>query len=294
MADVLCVYVGRTSLPNLEHGLTHGRWAFTRESPGVSAVSAGDLVLFATGFPGGPRAPSARWQAGRLGEAFLARALGGPYVATAPFWLDEGATLLYNPSVDIEFLGSLGAIALRPGVDLSAAVVDALRESGINQSQGVLAPTARSPALAAGRGATVPGLASVGPSTTATRARPGATGTRFVPVERQWTEISVRAVPSTQVTATRREQKLVSAYRDHLVKQRHVVARLEINVEGTVLRSDLVDRSRLALIEAKARSTATRYAPRSDRSSTTSASWRRLRSSAACSCRRNLPPICLH
>jgi len=41
MADVLCVYVGRVSLPNLEHGLTHGRWAFTRENPGVSAVSAG-------------------------------------------------------------------------------------------------------------------------------------------------------------------------------------------------------------------------------------------------------------
>lgn len=46
----------------------------------------------------------------------------------------------------------------------------------------------------------------------------------------------------------------LAEYRDHLVKQRHVVARLEINVEGTVLRSDLVDRTRLALIEAKGRS----------------------------------------
>jgi hypothetical protein len=91
----------------------------------------------------------------------------------------------------------------------------------------------------------------VGPPTAATRGRPGATSARFVPVEQQWTEISVRAVPSTQITAIRREQKLVSEYRDHLVKQRHVVARLEINVDGTVLRSDLVDRTRLALIEAK-------------------------------------------
>ncbi|HEY2631651.1 MAG TPA: hypothetical protein VGI26_04660 [Solirubrobacteraceae bacterium] len=74
-----------------------------------------------------------------------------------------------------------------------------------------------------------------------------------VSVEEQWTE-KMFVAPSQEVyEAERREQTLVLAFRDHLLKRRHKVSRLKIVPPGEAkpLFSDLIDRTTNTLFEAK-------------------------------------------
>ncbi len=74
-----------------------------------------------------------------------------------------------------------------------------------------------------------------------------------VPVEEQWTEMAFVA-PSRQADeAERREQALVLAFRDHLLKRGHAVGRLKIWPPGEAkpLFSDLIDHTTNTLIVAK-------------------------------------------
>ncbi len=78
-------------------------------------------------------------------------------------------------------------------------------------------------------------------------------GVEEVPVEEQWTEKAFVA-PSREVyEAERREQTLVLAYRDHLLREGHDVHRLKIVPPGEAkpLFSDLIDRTTNTLVEAK-------------------------------------------
>ena len=74
-----------------------------------------------------------------------------------------------------------------------------------------------------------------------------------VPVEEQWTEKAFVAPSRDPYEAERREQTLVLAYRDHLVREGHDVRRLKILPKGEAkpLFSDLLDRTSNTLIEAK-------------------------------------------
>ena len=74
-----------------------------------------------------------------------------------------------------------------------------------------------------------------------------------VAIEQQWTEKAFVSPSQTEYEAERREQKLVLAYRDHLIAQGHTVSRLKIVPEGEAkpLFSDLIDRTTNTLIEAK-------------------------------------------
>jgi len=79
------------------------------------------------------------------------------------------------------------------------------------------------------------------------------TGVQDVPVEEQWTEKTFVAPSHTAYEAERREQALVLAFRDHLLKQGHQVSRLKIVPPGEAkpLFSDLMDRTTNTLYEAK-------------------------------------------
>jgi hypothetical protein len=83
--------------------------------------------------------------------------------------------------------------------------------------------------------------------------RVGLHGIEDVPVEEQWTEKMFVAPGHEPYEADRREQTLVLAFRDHLLQQRHEVARLKIVPPGEAkpLFSDLIDRTTNTLYEAK-------------------------------------------
>ncbi len=74
-----------------------------------------------------------------------------------------------------------------------------------------------------------------------------------VPVEEQWTEKSFVSPSHEVYEAERREQALVLAFREHLLKQGHQVSRLKIVPPGEAkpLFSDLIDRTTNTLFEAK-------------------------------------------
>lgn len=78
-------------------------------------------------------------------------------------------------------------------------------------------------------------------------------GVQDVAVEEQWTEKAFVAPSQTAYEAERREQALVLAFRDHLLKQGHHVSRLKIVPAGEAkpLFSDLMDRTTNTLYEAK-------------------------------------------
>src|ERR1700749_1280805 len=105
MAHVLMVYVSQPSIPNLDWGLSRGRWAFPSDvrSPDLQPLSVGDLVFFGAGGPMRQGGKLARWMSSSLSEAHIARVVSLPYDAQTLFWPDEikqGAAK-YNPTIDI-------------------------------------------------------------------------------------------------------------------------------------------------------------------------------------------------
>jgi len=78
-------------------------------------------------------------------------------------------------------------------------------------------------------------------------------GVEDVPVEEQWTEKTFVAPSAKEYEAERREQTLVLAFCDYLLRQGHEVARQKIVPPGEAkpLFSDLVDKSTNTLYEAK-------------------------------------------
>ncbi len=78
-------------------------------------------------------------------------------------------------------------------------------------------------------------------------------GVQDVPVEERWTEATFVAPTRAAGEAERREQALVIAFRDHLLKQGHQVSRLKIVPPGEAkpLFADLMDRTTSTLFEAK-------------------------------------------
>jgi len=78
-------------------------------------------------------------------------------------------------------------------------------------------------------------------------------GVEEVPVEEQWSERAFLAPGRDPSEAERREQKLVLAFRDHLLAKGHEVSRLKIVPEGEAkpLFADLMDRTTGTLYEAK-------------------------------------------
>jgi hypothetical protein len=78
-------------------------------------------------------------------------------------------------------------------------------------------------------------------------------GVEDVPVEEQWSERAFLAPGRELSEAERREQKLVLAFRDHLLAKGHQVSRLKIVPQGEAkpLFADLMDRTTGTLYEAK-------------------------------------------
>ncbi len=93
------------------------------------------------------------------------------------------------------------------------------------------------------------------------RAKPGSSrldllarsGVEDVAVEEQWTEMAFMAPGHEACEAERREQALLSEFREHLLAQGHQVSRLKIVPpdEARPLFADLIDRTTNTLFEAK-------------------------------------------
>jgi hypothetical protein len=83
--------------------------------------------------------------------------------------------------------------------------------------------------------------------------RAGGPGVEDVPVEEQWTEKAFLAPGQKAGEAERREQELVLAFHEHLLKQSHEVVRVKIMPPGEAkpLIPDLFDRTTNTLYEAK-------------------------------------------
>jgi hypothetical protein len=250
---IFAVYIGGSSRANLDYGLTNGRWAFTREQPDLDQARPGDLVLFGLGVERGPQQPAADWQQRTVPESHIARIDRSAYTATQPFWPDESPNEppYYNPSIDITYLGSLASLSLTPGVDLSAALTEALRVSGVLR-QAVRSATSGSPALAPG----APVLTRA-PRPPRQTTQPGGGGpaaqAKFATLPRKAVAITLaQPTPPVNRLIIRREQELVDSYRKHMEAKGHSIVRLQIpNGSGGFLWNDIYDKNLDALIEAK-------------------------------------------
>ncbi len=72
-----------------------------------------------------------------------------------------------------------------------------------------------------------------------------------MPVEAQFTEWTKQHPRTEAVSVERREHRLVKEYESHLRRNRDEVGALELPVDSTTLRTDLVNVTRGHLIEAK-------------------------------------------
>lgn len=209
-------------------------------------------MLFGVGVAGGPQQSKSSWHRRILPEAHLARITSSLYIATTPFWPDEaGPTTRYNPSIDISYLGSLQDVALRPGRQLSAGLVEALRSSGIHR-QARRTRTEGSPALAAH----APVLASAlhrPRGSNARSSRSSKATAYFAPIPKKAKDITVtQPSPPVSRTIERREQGLVDRYRNHMEAKGHSIVCIKIpDGKGNTLSNDIYDKDLHALIEAK-------------------------------------------
>jgi hypothetical protein len=91
MPNALMVYVPQRSLPILDWGLSHGRWAFPLgvQSTDLQHLAVGDLVFFGAG--GRPRQGGKLpgWMSRSLSDAHIARVVSPPYDEPLLFWPDE-------------------------------------------------------------------------------------------------------------------------------------------------------------------------------------------------------------
>jgi hypothetical protein len=256
------VHIGENTLENFDLGLSTGRWAFPLSvpSPDVAEIEVGDLVFF--GVQGGPRVGGqlAGWQTRTLHEAHVARVTRGPYTNSAPYWLDEieTNTVLYNPTIDIELLSTLGPTPLAPGVALSAAATDALYRGAVSHMARRV-PTTGSPVLSGTVGSSATPRrtrASASPRRRSSPAAPPPPGApRFVAVEKRRSyKAIVKARPET--VADPAESRLVHDYTEHLTGGGDEVCRLAIPLpSGTTIQNDIIIKTRKALVEAKGATT---------------------------------------
>jgi hypothetical protein len=193
-----------------------------------------------------------RWMSSSLSEAHIARVVSLPYDAQTLFWPDEikqGAAK-YNPTIDIEFVKSLGSVPLGSGLALSASASDALYRAGVSH-QAKRVSTFRSPVLSGLK----PGLRS-----RSTAATPVGTATttptaRLVAVENRRSR-QVLVEPRPAAVANPIESGLVHEYVDHLESAGDEVRALFVPLPGgRYMRNDVINCTRRALIEAKQAST---------------------------------------
>lgn len=248
------VYVSQDSLTNLDWGLSQGRWAFPSRvaSPDLQRLVVGDLVFFGAGGQprGGGKLPA--WRSRSLTDAHLARVVSLPYHEQSQFWPDEikEGALKYNPTIDIEYIKTLGPQPLAPGLALSALASDALYLGAVSHRVRRVS-TSGSPVLSGAkrslelRSAT---KARVDPATTTPAPRLVAAETR------RSRKALVKARPPG--TADPRESHLVHEYIDHLQALGDEVGALLVPLSsGRRIRSDVINITRKALVEAKGAST---------------------------------------
>jgi hypothetical protein len=254
MPHVLMVYVPQKSLSNLDWGLSRGRWAFPSgvQSPDLQHLAVGDLVFFgAGGYPRRGGGPSG-WRSRSLSEAYIARVVSPPYDEQILFWPDEirQGVAKYNPTIDIEFVKTLGRLPLAPGMALSASASDALYRAGVSH-QAKRVSTSRSPVLAGLK----PGLSSRSAVATPASSATTTPAPRLVAIEsRRSRKALVKARPAA--VANPIESGLLHEYVRHLEAAGDEVRALFIPLPGgRSMRNDMINCTRRALVEAKQAST---------------------------------------
>lgn len=248
------VYIAERALPNLDLGLSAGRWAFppTVRSHDLGSIEVGDLVFFGVG--GNPRALGGGkfngWQRRRLREAYIARVTRKPFENLEPFWIDERLenVVRWNPTIEIELVRVDDHVSLTAGDQLSLDATNALYRGGVSH-KAFLISTAGSPVFAD----LPPGVLDV-PRVgrrSPDQQRERCPRVRQVAVETErLREALVRARIAT--TADPRESRLVHEYIGVLRTRRHSVTRLRIDLlSGETIYSDLFCPERQLLVEAK-------------------------------------------
>lgn len=144
---LLAVYVGTTSeigRINLQHGLQNGIWGFKEGSKPVDfgTLSAGDVILLATGHNGGgPRISSEDWAKHSLASIAYAAITGVPFQSVAPEWPDEASLAeaeryKWRVRFDPASIRTITNISLKDRNKLSAELAEQFRKSGAANGRG--------------------------------------------------------------------------------------------------------------------------------------------------------------
>jgi hypothetical protein len=253
MAHVLMVYVSQPSIRNLDWGLSRGRWAFPSgvPSPDLQHLAVGDLVFFGAGGPVRQGGKLSSWMSHSLSEAHIARVVSLPYEAQTLFWPNEieQGVAKYNPTIDIEFVKSLGPVPLGSGMALSASASEALYRAGVSH-RAKRVSTSGSPVLSGLK----PGLRSRSAAATRAGAATTTPTARLVAVESRRSQALVKPRPAA--VADPIESSLVHEYLDHLEAAGDEVRSLFVPLPGgRYMRNDVINCTRRALVEAKPTST---------------------------------------
>lgn len=144
---LLAVYVGTTSeigRINLQHGLQNGIWGFKEGSKPVDfgTLSAGDVILLATGHNGGgPRISSEDWAKHSLASIAYATITCEPFQSVAPEWPDEASLAeperyKWRVRFDPASIRTITNISLKDRNVLSAELAEQFRKSGAANGRG--------------------------------------------------------------------------------------------------------------------------------------------------------------
>ncbi|MCY3606804.1 MAG: hypothetical protein OXG57_00025, partial [Acidimicrobiaceae bacterium] len=96
------VYIGGSSLPNLNFSLPRGRWGWKKHHPDYDLLEPGDTMLFAAGYTdGSPRKKSEEFRRHGVSRVIVCQTASGVYQDSTPYWPDEDEAVSYPYRVDL-------------------------------------------------------------------------------------------------------------------------------------------------------------------------------------------------
>lgn len=140
--QLVAVYVGRASEPNLTHSTTQTsvKWGWKVHQDEYPLIQPGNLVLFGMRYTGGsPRVQSDEYKSHRLDRVVLARATTKVHAESDPYWPDESDEVTYPWRLGFEVIEERNNQAIAElDNEFGGAVAEGLRLSGIKQGRGEL------------------------------------------------------------------------------------------------------------------------------------------------------------
>lgn len=140
--QMVAVYVGRNSVPNLRHSLqsTVCKWGWKADQSDYTGISPGDLILFGVEYDGGsPRVQPEEYVTHGLRRLVVGRVTSTVAEEGEQYWPDEQGEVIYPHRLEFEVIEDRDGQAIGTLDDeFGGEVADGLRRSGISQSRGIV------------------------------------------------------------------------------------------------------------------------------------------------------------